>query len=383
MNQRAVCISCFHYYDHRIRLVEDYLLSKGYDCTYIISDFSHIEKKHFRTELEHCIQIPAKPYYKNLSVARLRTHAQFARDAFRLVEKLSPDFLYVMVPPNSVARQAAKYKKRHPNVKLVLDLYDLWPETFPNNRAKQLLSLPFAIWRSVRDCGIPAADLIFTECELYQDRLKKQLTGKKTEVLYLCRSERTAGEKIAAPDTPELHLCYLGSINNIIDIPTIAKLIGTMVKLRPVTLHVIGDGESREVLIETVRSVGAQVVFHGKIYDVAKRQDIFDLCSFGVNIMKDSVCVGLTMKSLDYFAGGLPILNTIEGDTYQFVEEYDIGINVKRENIEEAAHVAVEMTSQENLQMRKNTLFLFSEQFSESVFQKKIAGYFNEICNVV
>ena len=41
MNQRAVCISCFHYYDHRIRLVEDYLLSKGYDCTYIISDFSH------------------------------------------------------------------------------------------------------------------------------------------------------------------------------------------------------------------------------------------------------------------------------------------------------------------------------------------------------
>lgn len=381
MNQRAVCISCFHYYDHRIRLVEDYLLSKGYDCTYIISDFSHIEKKHFRTELEHCIQIPTKPYYKNLSVARLRSHAQFARDAFRLVEKLSPDFLYVMVPPNSVARQAAKYKKRHPNVKLVLDLYDLWPETFPNNRAKQLLSLPFAIWRSVRDCGIPAADLIFTECELYQDRLKKQLTGKKTEVLYLCRPQKTTDGNFAVPKKQGIQLCYLGSINNIIDIPTIAKLIGTMVKLRPVTLHVIGDGESREVLIETVRSVGAQVVFHGKIYDVAKRQDIFDLCSFGVNIMKDSVCVGLTMKSLDYFAGGLPILNTIEGDTYKIVEKYGIGVNVNRENLKETAGRVVQLTPEENFEMRKNTLEVFDALFSEQVFKEKLENTLDGLLN--
>lgn len=80
MSKKAVCISCFHYYDHRIRLIEQFLHSRNYDCTYIISDFSHIEKKSFHTDLENCIQIPTKPYEKNLSLARLRSHADFAAE---------------------------------------------------------------------------------------------------------------------------------------------------------------------------------------------------------------------------------------------------------------------------------------------------------------
>ena len=311
----------------------------------------------------------------------MRSHAQFARDAFRLVEKLSPDFLYVMVPPNSVARQAAKYKKRHPNVKLVLDLYDLWPETFPNNRAKQLLSLPFAIWRSVRDCGIPAADLIFTECELYQDRLKKQLTGKKTEVLYLCRPQKTTDGNFAVPKKQGIQLCYLGSINNIIDISGIAALSREIVSVQPVTLHIIGDGESRDAFIDSMRAAGVQVEFHGKIFDPAKRQAIFDRCDFGINMMKDSVCVGLTMKSLDYFAGGLPILNTIEGDTYKIVEKYGIGVNVNRENLKETAGRVVQLTPEENFEMRKNALEVFDALFSEQVFKEKLENTLDGLLN--
>lgn len=371
MSKKAVCISCFHYYDHRIRLIEQFLQGRNYDCTYIISDFSHIEKKSFHTDLENCIQIPTKPYEKNLSLSRLRSHADFAQKAFEKVEELNPDFLFVMVPPNSMAEEARKYKKRHPQVKLVLDLYDLWPETFPSSRAKTLLALPFAVWRQVRDAGLPAADLITLECELYRERLKKQLAGKKTGILYLCRPCRTSGEP-KAPEGEALCLCYLGSINNIIDIPLITELIREMVRLRPVTLHIIGDGESRERLVQSVREAGASVVFHGKVFDCAKKQEIFDCCHFGLNIMKDSVCVGLTMKSLDYFAGGLPILNTIEADTHRLVEERGIGINVCRENPAKTAQKVAAMTAEENLKMRKNTLEVFDTLFSEQVFEESL-----------
>lgn len=367
MSKKAVCISCFHYYDHRIRLIEQFLQGRNYDCTYIISDFSHIEKKSFHTDLENCIQIPTKPYEKNLSLSRLRSHADFAQKAFEKVEELNPDFLFVMVPPNSMAEEARKYKKRHPQVKLVLDLYDLWPETFPSSRAKTLLALPFAVWRQVRDAGLPAADLITLECELYRERLAKQLEGKKTGILYLCRPEKNV-EEPKAPEGEALSLCYLGSINNIIDIPLITELIREMVRLRPVTLHIIGDGESRERLVQSVRETGASVVFHGKVFDCAKKQEIFDCCHFGLNIMKDSVCVGLTMKSLDYFAGGLPILNTIEADTHRLVEERGIGINVCRENPAKTAQKVAAMTAEENLKMRKNTLEVFDTLFSEQVF---------------
>ena len=52
-------------------------------------------------------------------------------------------------------------------------------------------------------------------------------------------------------------------------------------------------------------------------------------CHFGINIMKESVCVGLTMKSMDYFEYGIPLLNNIKGDTWKIIEKYGVGYNLK------------------------------------------------------
>ncbi len=370
-NKSAVIISAFHYYDQRIYLVKAFLEEQGFTCTYITSDFDHISKKPFTTELG--IQIPARPYYKNLSVARLLSHIKLSRDTFQKVAQLRPDLLFVMVPPNSMVREAVAYKKKHPEVKLVLDLYDLWPETFPSGKAKKLLALPFGVWGSLRDRGLKAADLVTTECALYQQVLKKQLSGCKVQTLYLCRPEVTAPETMEAPAGEWLELCYLGSINNIIDIPTIGELLRQIGQKRKVKLHIIGDGENRELLIATARDAGAQVEYHGSIYDKAEKQAIFDRCSFGINIMKSSVCVGLTMKSLDYFAGGLPILNTIGGDTWELVQQRGIGINVDHHDIGTAAAAAVSCTTEDNSTMRRNTLATFREKFSEEAFKSALA----------
>ena len=51
--------------------------------------------------------------------------------------------------------------------------------------------------------------------------------------------------------------------------------------------------------------------------------------SFCINIMKESVCVGLTMKSMDYFEYGIPLLNNIKGDTWKIIEKYGVGYNLK------------------------------------------------------
>ena len=37
--------------------------------------------------------------------------------------------------------------------------------------------------------------------------------------------------------------------------------------------------------------------------------------------MKQEVFVGLTMKSIDYFEAGLPIINNIHGDTWNIVKD--------------------------------------------------------------
>lgn len=369
--KKAVCISCTHHYNERLLFIEQTLRTAGYDCTYITSDFHHVSKKPHRVELPHCIQLPTLPYTKNISVARLHSHMLFAKDAMKIVKQLKPDLLYVEIPPNSLSREAARYKKAFPETKLIFDIFDMWPESFPNNRAKLLLKLPFSVWGWFRNTGLPKADLVLTECELFRKKLQHYLKDTVAKTLYLCRAAATTEEAKAVTDREKLHLCYLGSINNIIDIPAISALIGHIQKLRPVALHIIGDGESREEFISSVQAVGAEVIFHGKIYDDAEKQVIFDQCHFGLNIMKESVFIGLTMKSVDYFAGALPIINSIQGDTWELVEREQIGVNIVREDPEKSAR---DILACDDLQptLRSNTLRIFHKLFSFETFSEQL-----------
>ena len=364
MEKRAVCVSCFDFYDHRVELVMDQLRSKGYQCTYITGDFSHFTQQKYTIDVPGGEQLPTIPYHKNMSVARLTSHWFFARAVFRRVKELRPDLIYVMVPPNSLSLRAGKYKKKHPGTKLVLDLYDLWPETFPSGRVKKLAALPFALWGRMRDKGLKYADLIYSECDLYRQVLKKQLAGKETRLLPICRVAPTTGPEPVAPAGEELALCYLGSIGRLLDIDALTELLRQIAAVRPVAFHIIGEGETRAEVIRAAEDTGARVIYYGRVYDPQKRQEIFDKCHFGVNIMKTDVCVGLTMKSLDYFAGGLPIINSIEADTRQLIRRYDAGIELDRADISRTARLAATMTAEQNTAMRRNTLRMFEENFS-------------------
>ena len=164
----------------------------------------------------------------------------------------------------------------------------------------------------------------------------------------------------------------MGFINNLIDIPAISALLGPLQHLRPLVLHIIGDGETRDAFISAVEAVGVKAEFYGKVYDPAQKQAIFDKCSFGLNIMKDSVCVGLTLKSLDYFGGALPILNSIEADTWELVENRGVGINIDRADLAATARQIAAISPAQQQAMGEKTLQMYGELFTEAVFQKTL-----------
>ena len=59
--KKAVCISCSDHYDHRLRIAASCLRSRGYEISYITSDFDHTTKVKFTCSVENCIQLPARP----------------------------------------------------------------------------------------------------------------------------------------------------------------------------------------------------------------------------------------------------------------------------------------------------------------------------------
>jgi hypothetical protein len=103
---------------------------------------------------------------------------------------------------------------------------------------------PFSVWKNLRDKHLQSADMVVTECALYQEILKPVFQGMPMTTLYLARPLVEYIPNVQLPDD-RINLCYLGSINNIIDIDMIAAIITQIVKKKPVELHIVGDGERK------------------------------------------------------------------------------------------------------------------------------------------
>lgn len=359
----AYLISCSDHYGHRLHAIDAYLRSRGYVTTYITSDFDHTSKQVFRCEIPGCVQLHARPYQKNLSLDRILSHRAFARDVFRYLEKLprQPDVVVALLPPNFLAHYAAKYRKKHPEVKLIFDIFDMWPETFPFGKLKKLLAPVFGVWAWIRNHNLSAADFVTTECGLFRDMLG--LSGENSCAVYLCAEPLKISAVPVTLREDALDLCYLGAINNVISIPDICVLIENLTKHKPVTLHIIGKGERQQELIDGAKAAGAEVVFYGAVYEDEKKQEIMSRCHFGLNIMKSSVCVGLTMKSVDYFRFGLPIINNIPADTGELVAREGIGVQLE----EQTADRILAMDTDACMRMRQRVRTVFERRFTKQM----------------
>ena len=197
-------------------------------------------------------------------------------------------------------------------------------------------------------------------------------TGNIT-TLYFCKQFVGDGRSVSYQPSDAISLCYLGSINNIIDIEMIGKVIQSLASAASVRLEIIGEGERRSKLIETAENAGAQVVFHGVIYDDDKKLEVFNRCHYALNIMKPEVFVGMTMKSLDYFSAGIPIINNICGDVWSMVEVEEIGFNVSDENLPDQIERIVGLSGESYAEMNAAVRKAHERHFSIECFEDKMS----------
>ena len=161
----------------------------------------------------------------------------------------------------------------------------------------------------------------------------------------------------------EIVLAYLGSMNHLIDIERIEEVITTLIPKYKVIVHVIGNGFAKEKFLTMLKQNGAMVKFHGELYDSKALVEIFCECDFGLNIYKPTTCIGMTMKSMDYFCYNLPIINSIPCDTERLIKKYNAGINIKEFSIEK-------MEAYQKQEKRIEALV--EEELSKEVFQTRM-----------
>lgn len=377
MSKKALIISCFNWYKARLEPVRELLLIRKYDVTVLIADFEHITLSPVEIRYPECTYVDVPQYRTNISIQRIRSHLNFGKKVNIWIMQNHPDLIYCQVPPNNVAKYCYKYKQVHHDTRLVLDIIDLWPESIPVRRKLKSM-LPMKVWKRWRDDALVSADYVFTECNLYQKKLKDYLNPEKTSTLYLFKEQSDEERELinaiirekeqkqsVSDDHNVIKFAYLGSMNSIIDIEGICSVITQFRKDGYFCeLHAIGDGESRKKFEEDIQAVGCKAYFYGLVFDEIEKIKILTPCDYAFNMMKGEVSVGLTIKSIDYLSYGLPLINNIRGDTWKMAEKEKVGINISCKGEYKLCFSA---------QNRKHILNIFSKYFEKQSFEKKVA----------
>jgi hypothetical protein len=122
----------------RTGLLAETLRSRGHDVLWWTSTVDHFSKRYF---LEGEPRVPVAPrlelqflhgeiYKRNVSLARLRNHAQIGRRFAALAtQEPPPDVIVASLPTLELADEAVKYGHRN-GVKVIVDVRDLWPDIF-------------------------------------------------------------------------------------------------------------------------------------------------------------------------------------------------------------------------------------------------------------
>ncbi|MGM9941838.1 MAG: hypothetical protein ACI32N_07620 [Bulleidia sp.] len=365
--KKALIFDAYDQYTIRIRYIQTALENCGYETQIFFADFDHVRKQYYMNRRENVNYIHVTPYKRNLSIERLYSHAQFAKACVKEAEKMNDiDLIYVMVPPNSMAKEFGEYRQRHPEVRLWFDVLDMWPESLPVGHLIKSSGKPvFRQWSKRRDNYLKYADLVTPECRMFENELRKHHDYENMHTVYLCQKEQYLRSSI--PIDEEIHFLYCGTINNIIDIQLIGEFLWQVKKNRRVFVDVIGDGEHRQDFLLKLNEINVPHEFHGYVYDEKTKEQIYRNAHFGLNCMKDSVFVGLTMKSLDYLSHGFPLVNNIKGDTTDFVNLHHIGMNISEGTLLKDAEKISGMTQMEYDQICENVISLFRKEMAEQV----------------
>tara|TARA_B110000027_G_scaffold133516_1_gene162220 strand:- start:3664 stop:4812 length:1149 start_codon:yes stop_codon:yes gene_type:complete len=364
MSKKVLIISNFHENSpiSRSNMAMKFYLDRGYNPIVLCSNFSHSLKEFREFDDAKVITLNTIAYSSSLSVKRILSYLMFSYEVFKFLGKNTFDIVYVNFPPNGLGLPLLLRKNRFN--KLVVDVIDLWPESFPHNSSIVQNSLFYVmgfIPKMLRKIIIDSSDFCITESELFYKKLN--LVKKyNSKVIYIKKFQTEVPNYESL--SREMSIIYLGNIGAIYDFESLFKIIKGIEKKRKVKLHIIGLGPMSEWLIKNLKSLRISYDYHGASFDETRKKEIISDCWFGYNGYKRNTEVALSYKSVDYLSYGVPLLNSAKEDTKRMVDNENIGYNFYSETLEPIIDKLSNISVDEVVEMKKKSYAIFENKLS-------------------
>lgn len=316
------------------------MLSQKYQVTLITSNFHHSTKRRKIVMGKYNFKIEAvheMGYSRNIGVKRLLSHYFFSRNVRkRLKELRMPDLIYVSFPTYSLGISIIPYANRN-HVPLVFDVQDLWPEAFENVLSKLFFGGYLVNWlKKGRNRMFARAEGLVVVSNTFSCAIEQEIKLNSVFVCYIgafWAKGMSDDLIISRKSKTAVDFVYLGSLGDSYDLELVLDSFSIIVESSKanVFLHIIGEGEKKEMLTQKSKQLGLPVKFYGLI-DHQTVQEILPRMDVAINPIVPWSSASIINKHADYAMACLPVINTQKNDEYrELLEHYQAGINVKHE----------------------------------------------------
>jgi glycosyltransferase involved in cell wall biosynthesis len=371
------------------------LMTRGHKVTWWTSSFSHRFKQPVdQTAIEAaCRQIGldivflnSPAYSRNVSLARLWNHyclaRQFARQAANRSDR--PEVIVASVPPPGLAQEAGKFA-RAIEAKFIVDVQDLWPETFLRllqlapPSVQPIVRLMLKPMQNTARNAYHLADAIVGVGDGYVDRAV-ELGGDKSLTRTIpigidlqdfdAAAQAGRCDKFTKPEN-ELWLAYTGSLNRSYDCLTIIHAFARLQKNigTPTRLFVTGRGELADQAEQIIRENELRNVTLTGFLDFPEWAYLLSQCDVGFNASFPEAMIFLPNKIFYYLAAGAAVLNTIPGQCNRIVRDADCGLDYEAGNVEDCTRAMEELIRDRDALIEKGKR---SRALAENTYDRRV-----------
>ncbi len=263
--------------------------------------------------------VPTPAYRRNICPSRLWSHRVLARRwrALAAAEE-TPDVVIASSPPLGLCAAARDYCAAK-GIPFVVDVMDAWPETFERVVPKFFLK-PLA--RVARTNYRSAAAISVVAARYRELAVAAGATAPVALFYHGIARQPAAPIPETRPANDRFTLVYAGTMGASYDLETLIEAV----KSQPdVALELAGTGP-KEPALRTLAADCSNIRFHGYLDEVPLRALLARGDAAVVPMFPDS-CVGVPYKLADYAAAGLPVLNSLTGETADLLAQHQAGVS--------------------------------------------------------
>lgn len=329
---------------HRMGAWKFHLEEKGNYVTFFTTDFEHQRKVWIRNFPNGYIKLRSiLPYKKNISLTRLLNHFIVAFSllfAFRR-QLRKADVIIVSYPTIWTAFVSVLYGKFN-DIKVIVDVRDKWPDIFLKNSIFKILLWPLFL---IKKYIFNNADQIITISPGYYSWALPNVPIKDELIIPLSKPlVLEIDRKINRLDS--IQFLFVGSLGTTYDLEMILTFHDILFNNNlDFQIIVCGDGPRRLWFDENIKS-RINIVLCGWL-NKSELQIKYSTANFGLMFYYPNAPQGWPNKLLEYMANGLPIINTLAGESWELIEKEQLGFNFSMRNINQLSDWILNLTNNE------------------------------------